>query len=268
MDLIGRDEELRTLRARLGATRAGGALVIKGDPGIGKTSLLRFAEQEADTLGFDVLRTTGVEAEARLPYAGLHEILRPVMSTAGMLSPALRTALWSALGVESGPPPEPFMIALAALNLLMETATKRPVLVAVDNVQWLDHPTQEALAFILRRVSRDPVIVVASLRTGHAGPLAAAGLPELEVGPLGTEASRMVVASAAGDRRRRAGVLRARGRRVAASGQACGADPGAHPVLVVRAVPRPLGHHSYRVGRGVPAGGRDAAAWLGGDRPP
>src|SRR2546422_987134 len=140
--LVGRDNELRTLDALIdGAPKQGGALVVLGEAGIGKSTLLRAAAQRARDAGLEVLETAGVESEAQLPFAGLHQLLRPVIGAADGLPTAQRSALSSAFGLDDGAAPEPFLVALAALNLLTEAATQRPVLVAVDDVQWLDQPS-------------------------------------------------------------------------------------------------------------------------------
>jgi len=196
--LIGRDAELTLLAGLIDqACARGGAVVLLGDPGIGKTSLLRAASAQALGKGFTVLETVGVEAEALLPYAGLHQLLHPVLGSAGALPVPLRRALLTAFGEDDGDAPEPFFIALAALCLLTEVASPRPLLVAADDVQWLDHPTQDVLAFLARRVSQDPVVIVAAMRTGHPGSFTAAGLAELEVVGLDDASARTVLAAQA-----------------------------------------------------------------------
>ncbi|MBV9093254.1 MAG: AAA family ATPase [Streptosporangiaceae bacterium] len=193
--LVGREAELTLLSGLIGeAPRRGNAIVLLGDPGIGKTSLLRAAAARAREAGFTVLETAGVETEALLPYAGLHQLLRPVLSNASGLPAPLRRALLAAFGEDDGASPEPFFIALAALNLLAEISSRRPVLVAADDVQWLDRPSQDALAFLARRVSQDPVVVVAAVRKGHPGPFAASGLDELDVGGLDDSSARDILA--------------------------------------------------------------------------
>lgn len=113
MTVVGRADELRVLIALIDrAGEHGGAIVVLGEPGIGKSSLLRVAEEHARARGQRVLETTGVQAETRLPFAGLHHVLRPVLDTVGVLPAAQRGALQSALGVEDGPPAEPFLAAV------------------------------------------------------------------------------------------------------------------------------------------------------------
>jgi DNA-binding CsgD family transcriptional regulator len=138
-----------------------------------------------------VLSVTGVEAEAHLPYAGLHQMLRPVLdATAGLPVPQ-RDALLAAFGTTGtadqatrAAAPEPFMIALATLNVLTEVAARSPLLIVADDVQWLDQPTQDALTFIARRVSGDPCVLVGVVRAGHDVTLATIDLPRLTLGRL------------------------------------------------------------------------------------
>jgi hypothetical protein len=202
-NLIGRDDELAGLVELIdGAWSGGGAIVVVGDAGVGKSALLRVASEHAVQLGMQVLETTGVESEAEVPFAGLEHLLRPVLCSADSLQPSQRDALAAAVGTGEGPTPEPFIVALAALNLLSEAAASKPVLVAVDDVQWLDRPTHEALAFIARRVGRDQVVVIATVRPGHSGPFLTAGLTEIELQALSDDASRAVLARYGSDLRR------------------------------------------------------------------
>ena len=180
--LIGRDREVQALTELIGkATTAGQALVVIGDPGIGKSALLGVAQDAARAAGFRVLSATGVESEAQLPFAGLHQILRPVLRSASRLRPAHNTALRAAFGLAEGPRPELFQIALAAVNLLAAVAAEQPVAILVDDVQWLDQQSQEVLTFIARRAGPHPMVIIGMVRTGHPGPFLAAGLAELVV---------------------------------------------------------------------------------------
>jgi DNA-binding CsgD family transcriptional regulator len=167
--------------------------LVTGDPGIGKSTLLRAAGDHADAAGFLVLATTGVESEAALPYAGLYDLLRPALGAVDTLPPAQRDALSKAFGIAVGSAPEPFLVALATLNVLCELATSRPVLVGVDDVQWLDAPTRTVLAFVARRVNGDPIAFIATTRRGFAGLFHTAGLAELDVSELSELAAREVL---------------------------------------------------------------------------
>jgi DNA-binding CsgD family transcriptional regulator len=193
--LIGRTTELGALTDLIDTvTESGAAMVVLGDPGIGKTSLLRAAGEHARAAGYRVLNATGIESEAHLPFAGLHHLLRPVLSRMDRLPRTQAEALSTAFGIGEGPPPSPFMIGLATLNLLAEVAAERPVLVVVDDVQWLDQPTQDALTFLARRVGGDPVVLIGVVRKGHDVTFAAAGLPELDLRGLDEASAREVLA--------------------------------------------------------------------------
>ena len=198
--LVGRDHELSVLTDLIGRVHErGGATVVLGEPGIGKSSLLRAAAEYGRQESLQVLVTTGIEAEAQLPFAGLHQLLWPVLGAAGQLPAAQQSALSSAFGTGDGQQPEPFMIALATLNLLADLAAQRPVVLIVDDVQWLDRPSQDVLTFIARRVSADPIILIGSIRTGHDVALAEAGLPELDIRGLDDQSARAVLAAHGGD---------------------------------------------------------------------
>jgi len=198
--LVGRDHELSVLTDLIGRVHErGGATVVLGEPGIGKSSLLRAAAEYGRQESLQVLVTTGVEAEAQLPFAGLHQLLWPVLGAAGQLPAAQQSALSSAFGTGDGQQPEPFMIALATLNLLADLAAQRPVVLIVDDVQWLDRPSQDVLTFIARRVNADPIILIGSIRTGHDVALAEAGLPELDIRGLDDQSARAVLAAHGGD---------------------------------------------------------------------
>lgn len=198
--LLGRDRELGALADLIDQVgEHGGSLVVLGEPGVGKSALLRAAAGHGRAAGLQVLAATGVECEAQLPFAGLHQLLRPVAGLAAQLPDGQRRALGSAFGAEAGASPELFMIALAALNLLAEAATGTPVLMVVDDVQWLDRPTQEVLAFMARRISSDPVVMVGGVRNGHRTAFTSAGLTELNVSGLDDASARDLLARHADD---------------------------------------------------------------------
>ncbi len=198
--LVGRDGELEVLAAmvdRIG--ERGGSIVVQGEPGVGKSSLLSAMAELGCSAGLQVLATTGVESEAQLPFAGLHQVLRPLLGSLSKLPRVQRDAIDAAFGADAVAPPERFMIALAALNLLTEAATLQPVLVVVDDLQWLDRPTQEVLGFVARRISADPVVVAGGVRTGHVVPFASAGLAELNVVGLDDNSARSLLTTHAAD---------------------------------------------------------------------
>jgi AAA ATPase domain len=176
---VGRANERRLLASLLDeVTTRGLALVLRGEPGIGKSRLLAEAASKAREGGMAVLAATGVQSEAHLPFAGLHQLLRPVRERAVELPAIQRDALDAAFGLTREVAPEPYRIAMAALDLVSEVSTDAPVLLIVDDAQWLDRPTADVLAFVARRIESDPVLLLAAARDGYPAALAEAGLPE------------------------------------------------------------------------------------------
>jgi DNA-binding CsgD family transcriptional regulator len=188
--LIGRGRESDMIaRLLVGAHERGGTLVLRGEPGIGKSALLRQASSIASDRGMLVLSTAGVQSETNLPFAGLHQLLRPVLALVDRLAPLQRNAVMAAFGVTDAGAPDPFLIAMAALELLSDAAARSPVTLIVEDAQWLDRPTTDALAFVGRRVESDPIVVLAGVRDGYDSALLEAGLPELHLDPLADEAA-------------------------------------------------------------------------------
>ena len=147
-------------------------------PGIGKSRLLAEAARKARERGMVVLTAAGVQSEAYLPFAGLHQMLRPVREHAVELPPVQRDALDAAFGLTREIAPEPYRIAMAALDLVSEVATDIPVLLVAEDAHWLDRPTADVLAFIARRIESDLILLLAATRDGYPGGLADARLPE------------------------------------------------------------------------------------------
>ncbi|MFF0087268.1 ATP-binding protein [Streptomyces canus] len=168
MNLLGRRQEQAAIDQILDDARRGkgAALVLWGDPGIGKTALLKYAASGAEA-DFTLLRCRGTRLESGLAFAALHELLWPVMDRINTLPEPQAKALNGALG-KSGDVADRFLIGVAVLTLLDELAEKRPVLILADDAQWLDEPSAQCLAFIARRVCNDPV---AMLLTGHDAPV-------------------------------------------------------------------------------------------------
>jgi DNA-binding CsgD family transcriptional regulator len=192
--LIGRDAELAVLHRMVGSIgQRGGSVVVRGEPGVGKSSLLRAAAATARDRGALVLEASGIESESMLPFAGLHQLLQPLLAGSGSLPGVQRRALLTAFGQEDGPPPQLFLIALAALTLVADVAAIRPVVLVADDIHWLDVPTNEVLAFVCRRVRHDPVVVVMGLRDGHDVALDSTDAREIVLSGLDDESSRRLL---------------------------------------------------------------------------
>jgi DNA-binding CsgD family transcriptional regulator len=190
--IIGRANELDLLRDLLNRVHdgQGGALVVRGEPGIGKSTVVAALGELGRAAEFLVISATGIEAEAQFPYAGLDQLLRPLRSLTSVLPDVQRRALSSAFGSLEGPAPDPFLVAMATLTVLVEAAEERPVLVVADDVQWLDHASHEAIAFVARRLAHDRVVLVGSWREGHDGPFVRSGIREVQLGRLDDAAAR------------------------------------------------------------------------------
>src|SRR5215211_3264385 len=183
--LLGRLAEQNLLTSLLDdVSTRGQALVLHGEPGIGKSRLLAEATRAARNRGMAVLTTTGVQSEAHLPFAGLHQLIRPVRERAIELPQVQRAALDAAFGLTDEPAPEHFRIAMAALDLVAEVAADAPVLLAVEDAHWLDRPTADVLAFVGRRIESDPILLLAAARDGYPSVFGEAGLPEHRVAGL------------------------------------------------------------------------------------
>jgi len=155
----------------------GGGMVLRGEPGIGKSALLEYARLRAP--GACVLTAAGAAAESGLGYAVLQQLLSPVLHRADGLPGPQAAALRAALGLEAGDPPDPFLVSLAVLTLLSETAAERTVLCLADDLQWADQPSVDVLAFVARRLRAEPVVLLAAdRRADGADSLAAAGLSQ------------------------------------------------------------------------------------------
>jgi predicted ATPase len=139
VELIGRDPDVEFVRGFVDdATVRGGALLVSGDAGVGKTALLDAAVLHAEEAGTRVVRAVGAEFEAELSFSGLNLILHPLLDGIPMLPPVQRQALSVALGLDAGPPSDRLVVSNAVLALLRDAAVTRPLLVVVDDLQWLD----------------------------------------------------------------------------------------------------------------------------------
>jgi DNA-binding CsgD family transcriptional regulator len=189
--LNGRAAEQAAIDRLLDAARAGtsGTLVLRGDAGIGKTALLGYAAAAAS--GFQLVRGTGIESEAELPFAGLHLLLRPALDRIGALPVPQRHALEGAFGLAPVTPSsrsDPLLIGMAVLSLLSELAGDGPLLCLVDDAQWLDGASAAALAFAARRLGEEGIAVIMAARDGEGRP-PMPGLPELRVAGLAPESA-------------------------------------------------------------------------------
>src|SRR5215831_10116637 len=187
--LLGRDQEQSFLRSLLDEVAVHGqALVLRGEPGVGKSRLLSDTARTARERGMSVLTATGVQSEASFPFAGLHQLLRPVRGRAAELPAAQRAAF----GLTPEVAPEHYRIAMAALDLVSEVASDAPVLLVAEDTQWLDRPTSDVLAFVARRIESDPIILLAATREGYPSVLGDAGVPERTVSGLDDVTARGV----------------------------------------------------------------------------
>ncbi|MGB3440590.1 MAG: AAA family ATPase [Actinophytocola sp.] len=183
--LVGRDAELRLLGGLVERVReTGGSVVVRGEAGIGKSALLLAAGRMAADGGLRVLRTAGVEAESQVAFAGLYQLLRPVVGQVEELPGPQRDAVSAAFGGMHGVAPDLFLIALGTLNLVADAAARAPVLLVVEDVQWLDRASADVLAFVARRLEFEPVVLLAAVRDGFPSSFDGAGLPELRPGRL------------------------------------------------------------------------------------
>lgn len=165
LGLVGRSAERRALDRLLDEARRGrgAVLVLRGEAGIGKSSLLQHSAAHAG--GFQVRRADGVESEMELPYAALHQLCAPILDGLPALPPPQRAALEVAFGLAQGRPPDPFLVALAALGLVSEAAGRQPLLCLIDDAQWLDSASRQAFGFVARRLVAEPVAMLFAVRT-------------------------------------------------------------------------------------------------------
>ncbi|GAA4573240.1 helix-turn-helix transcriptional regulator [Planotetraspora kaengkrachanensis] len=193
--LQGRNDDQRVIDDLLDGARAGrsGVLVVYGDPGIGKTALLGYAAARAS--GLRILRSTGVETEAELPFAALHQLLRPVLASVSALPEPQANALKGALGLSGAAGEDRFLIGLATLSLLAETAEQGPIVCLVDDAHWLDRPSADALLFAARRLDAEGIALVFAARDGFRSP----GLPSSRLDPLDAEAAAALLSERAPD---------------------------------------------------------------------
>jgi DNA-binding CsgD family transcriptional regulator len=190
--LIGRDPEQRLIDGLIEEARTGtsAALLIRGEAGIGKTAVLERAAQRA---AMRTLRCTGVEAEHDLPFAGLEQLLRPVRALADRLPDPQAGALSGAFGLTSDRVQDRLLLGLATLGLLAEATGDAPLLCLIDDLQWLDVPSAQALLFAARRLGAEGVVMLFAVRDDPADWYEAPGVQQLTLAPLSESAARQIV---------------------------------------------------------------------------
>ncbi|MGB3373802.1 MAG: AAA family ATPase [Microbacterium sp.] len=201
-DLLGRSVERDAVDALLSRAREGhsGTLVVRGEAGIGKTALLEYARAAANEPAFRIESSSGAEAESQFAFAALHQLCAPLLSGMDVLPEPQRIALAVAFGQQNGAAPDRFLVGLATLNLLAESAEQRPLLCVIDDAQWLDEASGQVLAFVARRLDAERIALVFAVRDAdHDGATSElsvlAGLPELRLHGLGESEARMLLAS-------------------------------------------------------------------------
>lgn len=232
--LVGREAEQRAIDDLLERARAqqGGGLVLRGEPGIGKSALLRYAADHAGDLL--VLRATGVEAESTLAYAALHQLLHPILAQVDALPEPQAEALRTALGLAKGLQTQPFLVSAAALTLLSEAAGDHAILCLVDDAQWCDGPSLDAFSFVARRLAAESVALLIATREEGVG-----GVTELRLSGLDADAAAVLL----GDR-----IAPALRERFVAS-------TGGNPLALLE-LPSTLGRLGMHVAEPVPLVGR------------
>jgi DNA-binding CsgD family transcriptional regulator len=192
---MGRRGERDALDRLIEAVQAGQsqALVVRGDPGVGKSALMEYLAARASGAGCRVARVAGVQSEMELAFAGLHQLCAPMLGRTEGLPVPQREALRVALGLGPGLPPDRFLMGLAVLNLLSEVAGDRPLICVIDDEQWLDQASAQALGFAARRLAADPVGLVFAARVPGEE---LAGVPELQVEGLHESDARALLDSA------------------------------------------------------------------------
>jgi DNA-binding CsgD family transcriptional regulator len=194
MTLVGRDVECGAVDQLLRRARGGasGALVVRGEPGIGKSAILDYAVQSAT--GFLVIQVTGIESEMELAFAALQQVCAPLSKHLGQLPAPQAAALRVALGLSGSASPDRFLAGLGVLSLAAEAAGAQPVLCVIDDAQWIDQTSLQALAFAARRLAGEPVAMIFAARSGVDVPHLT-GLPELALAGLPDRNARAVLSA-------------------------------------------------------------------------
>src|SRR6187200_404760 len=187
--LSGRTTECAALEGLVASARAGQSrvLVLRGEAGVGKTALLNYLSEGAS--GCRIARASGVESEMEFAFAGLHQLCGSMLSRLGRLPKPQADALSTTFGLRDGATPDRFLVGLAVLSLLSDAADERPLVCVVDDVQWLDRASMQALAFVARRLAAEPIAMAFAVRDSGGGQ-DLAGLTQLIVRGLSDREAR------------------------------------------------------------------------------
>lgn len=197
--VVGREAEIAEIRSRIAADRShSSVLIVEGDPGAGKSVLLDLAVRLTRGTGQRVLRAVGSESEASLAFAGLHQMLRPVLDDLGGLPARQRSALRTALGLaedaeDAADTPDALLVGLAVLTLVSDLSEPAPLLVVVDDAQWIDRASLDVLSFLARRMAGEPVTLLMGVRAAAVLPGFDKGYERLEIGPLSGDAANRLL---------------------------------------------------------------------------
>jgi DNA-binding CsgD family transcriptional regulator len=192
--LFGREAEAAAVEGLIAEARSScsSALVVRGEPGVGKSALLGHAIEHAT--GMRVLRAGGIERESELAFAALHQLLHPVLDRLAGLAEPQAVALAGALGLTRASVRDRFLIGVAVLSLLAEAAEDAPLVGVIDDAQWLDRPSADALTFAARRLEAEGVVLLFAARDGEVRRFEGGGLPELKLEGLGAVAAEALLA--------------------------------------------------------------------------
>lgn len=201
MAMIGRSDEFEAIKAAAGGARQrGGALVVEGEAGIGKTTLLAEVARWGAADGFTVLSCAGVQSQIKVGYGAVHELLHPIINHAGALPEHQRRVLLGAFGLAEPIDADPLLIGVAMLGLIEEAAAQNPLMLIVDDAHWLDGSSLHVVTFVGRRLAYAPVLLLCAARPRLDGESARlVSLPRLALGPVSDKASRVLIAEAIAD---------------------------------------------------------------------
>src|ERR1700722_3784839 len=192
--LIGREAPLAILAAALAAAGdQGDAILLAGERGAGETACLLAAQEAAQVAACRVVYTAGSEAESAFPCAGLHRLLQPLLGMSDAMPPVQRRGLFTALGIQDGPSPEPFLVSLATLSLVSRAAALSPLLICVDDLQWLDEVSRRAITFTARRLQGRRIVVIATSPSVRDVPEAADAFREVRLARLDEASARRLL---------------------------------------------------------------------------